>query len=267
VREGEDKCSCSRYEAAVGYGGDIETWRGAAAISCDLCRHRIGVGFEGLSRADTGFMRGFKTGHEMVPAGAWIGAPPGEGPFLFTLYSGWALRYRAQSGGLHPAGIILPGELVGVETLTGAAPDLRVRALTDVTCCRFDPARWRELLSVPSLADRIARIETNARIETEDRLLAAGRSATASVCHFFLSLYDGLAARRLVRDESFGLPLPMSTVAECLNLTPVHLRRVLRRLAVEEVLTVTGHRVRVLDPARLALLAGSRSVRSLRPLI
>jgi CRP-like cAMP-binding protein len=249
----------------VGYCSDIEAQRGTVAIGCAECRHRAGVGFEGLSAAETEFMHRFKLGHEATSAGNWIGAP--GAPFLFTLYSGWALRCRCEDDGPRAAGLVLPGELVGLETVTGAAPNLRVRALTDVTYCRFDPARWRELLAVPSLAERVVRIEAIDRIETEDRLLAAGRSATANVCHFFLSLYERLAARRLARDDGFGLPLALATIAESLNLTPVHLRRVLRRLDAEGVLHVTGHRVRIANPTRLRILAGSRPSPPQRPLV
>ena len=201
--------------------------RAAGGIACIGCRHRIGVGFDGLSPAETDFMHQFKVAHDFAPAGSWIGGTTAEGPFLFTVYSGWVLRCRAEAGGRRrAAGHALTGDLIGLETVTDVASDLKVRALTDVTICRFDPARWRELIGVPSLGERIARLETIARIETEERLLAAGRSATANVAHFFTTLYDGLARRKLVRDDGFGLPLALSTVAECLNLTPVYLPRV-----------------------------------------
>jgi CRP/FNR family transcriptional regulator len=244
----------------VKQGRDREAVQGASGISCDLCRHRVGVGLEGLSEGETDFMLRFKAGHDFAPAGSWIGGSASGARFLFTLYSGWALRCRADRGGRgQPAGIALPGDLLGIETMIGTAPDLKVRALTDVTYCRFDPARWRELLAVPSLAERIVRIEALARIETEDRLLAAGRSATAAVCYFFHSLFGGLSQRKLVRDNSFGLPLSLSLVAETLGLTPVHLRRILRRLDADAILRIADHRVHVLDSGRLALLAGSPS--------
>lgn len=241
----------------------------AAAIGCDACRHRVGVGFEGLSPAEAERMMSFKVAHEFAPAGTWIGGAGGKGPFLFTLYSGWALRCREEEPGRRrAAGLSLPGELVGLESVTGADTQLRIRALTDVTVCRFDPARWHELLATPSFAERALRMETMARAEAEDRLLAAGRSARAAVAHFLFWLFDNLQRRRLVREGSFGLPLTLSLLAEMIGLTPVHLRRILRALDREGVVTLSERRVTVHDADRLRELAGPLSSRpALRPLL
>jgi len=239
----------------------------AGAIACSACRHASGVGFEGLAPAEIDRMTRFKAGHDFARAGAWLGSQ--NAPFLFTLYSGWALRCREfEPGRRRAVGLALPGDLVGLETVTGIASDLRVRALTDVTMCRFDPARWQELMQVPSFAERVARIEAIGRAEAEDRLLVAGRSATATVAHFLSWLHEALGRRKLVRDNTFGLSLTLTTLAELLGLTPVHLRRILHRLAKDGIATVREHRVYVHDPGALRMLAGPMPKRpALKPLL
>src|SRR3569833_961213 len=93
--------------------------RAAGGIACLGCRHRIGAGFDGLSPAETDFMHQFTLGHDFAPADSWNGGQAGEGPFLFTVYSGWVLRCRAEAGGRRrAAGLALPGDLVGLETVT-----------------------------------------------------------------------------------------------------------------------------------------------------
>ncbi len=238
-------------------------------IPCAKCRHRDGVGFEGHSEADAAFLTGFKVGRGTLRAGASIDGDVGR-PLLLTLYSGWALRFagsgRATKGIL---GVALPGDLVGLETLFTARGGLRLQALTDITFCQFDPVRLREVLERVSLAERLHRIQAIARLEAEERQVAATTlSATGNLCHFVLTLYDALQARKLAREGSFHLPLNRKQLAAALGLTAIHLRRVLANLDAGGVLTFREGRVTLRNPARVRALAGNpRFGRTPRPFL
>ena len=179
-----------------------------SGIACASCRHP-GAGFEPLDPAETRVLARFKLGHGFAAAGADIEVP------LFTLYSGWALRFRLLPGGARrPIGVVLPGDLVGLEIFAGPAA-LGTRALTDVTYCRFDPARGHELLAVPSLAERLCRLQAIALRDAQERMVAANSlPATGNLCHFILTLFEALRGRRLVRDDGFRLPLARRDLAD-----------------------------------------------------
>jgi CRP-like cAMP-binding protein len=238
-------------------------------IPCAKCRHRSGVGFQGHSDADAEFLTGFKAGRGTLHAGGTIEGSARR-PLLLTLYSGWALRLGRDgpaAGGI--VGVALPGDLIGLETLLSARGGLRLQALTDITYCQFDPARWRELLERPSLIERIARIQALARIEAEERQAAAtALGAAGNLCHFVLTLYEALRRRKLAREGSFHLPLTRKQLAAALGLTPLHLRRVLGQLAGADVLDFRDGRVSLRDSARARALAGNpQFARNLRPLL
>ena len=186
------------------------------------------------------------------------------------LYSGLALRLAQRGPSARGIlGVVLPGDLIGLETLTTARGGLRLEALTDITYCQFDTDRWRELLERPAFAQRLMRIQALARLEAEERQAAATvLSATGNVCHFLLTLYDSLRRRKLAREGAFHLPLSRKRLAAALGLTPLHLRRVLAVLAEAQVLDFREGRVTLQNAARVRALAGNPQFgRSLRPLI
>ncbi|MDH7974187.1 Crp/Fnr family transcriptional regulator [Sphingomonas sp. AR_OL41] len=227
-------------------------------IACAQCRHRDGVGFVGHDDDDAAFMTAFKLGRGTLQAGANIEGDAGQ-PILLTLYSGWALRLRQGAAtGAAILGIALPGDLIGLETVFIGRGALRLQALTDITYCQFDPARWRELLDRPALAERVLRAQALARREAEERQVAATTlSATGNLCHFVLTLHDALRRRKLARDDSFHLPLNRKQLAGALGLTALHLRRVLANLRETGVLELSDGRATLHDLSRLRRLAGN----------
>lgn len=238
-------------------------------IQCRDCRHRQGAGFRDHSPTDLTFMTGFKHSHEV----AWnhdILIHEGEtAPLLFTLYSGMAIRCReVRPGKSQLLSVILPGDVVGLEFLYGGSASSSIQAVTDVTFCKFDPARWSELLEVPSLARRICEHLVLEQLELEDRLAVLGAcTAEGALAHFLISLYDRLRARRLCRDDSFSLPLTNRQIADAAGLTTVHLHRVMVRLRNSGVLSHHEHRVTIHDVAKLREIACLPSRRAARPLI
>jgi len=238
-------------------------------ISCAECRHRDGAGFVGHSDGDAEFMTGFKMGRGTLPAGGSIEAD-GATPVLLTLYSGWALRLGGSRSTKEAIlGVVLPGDLVGLDTVLSECGAFRLVALTDVTYCQFNPGRWHELLARPALAERLLRIQTLARAEAEERRMAAAAlSATGNLCHLMLTLHNALRRRKLAPEGSFRLPLRRKQLAAALGLSPLHLRRVLADLEKNKVFDLREGRVTLHDLSRLRSLAGNPQFgRSALPLI
>lgn len=214
-------------------------------------------------------MTGFKLGRASLRAGAFIEGDA-DRPLLLTLYSGWALRLAKDHPTAHGIlGVTFPGDLVGLETVFIKRGAVRLQALTDITYCQFDPARWRELLVRPTLAERLLRLQAQYRLAAEERQMAATTlSATGNLCHFVLGLHDALRRRKLAPEGSFRLPLNRKQVAAVLGLTAVHLRRVLKALESAGLLEMREGRVTLHDITRLRSLAGNPHFgRSALPLI
>jgi CRP-like cAMP-binding protein len=227
------------------------------AIPCLACRHLRGVGFEAPASDDLEQIEGFRAGHQPFVRGAVIAGARAE-PFLCTLYSGWAIEYAADArGGRRASQLWLPGDVLGLSSLFGAARGGEIVAVTDTTVCRFAPDRLPEMLAIPAMAERLLRIALwqNAaiagRLDGIRRLPAAGRLA-----RFLLTTYAALTRRRLAHDHRFRHPLQRQQIAELLGLTPLHLRRSAAMLEREGLAVIDRDQVRLLAPDRLRTLAG-----------
>jgi CRP-like cAMP-binding protein len=175
------------------------------------------------------------------------------------LFSGWAVRCRLLPGGQrHVVGILLPGDMIGLQSALCGASDEVVEAVTDVTFCILDDRRLRELFRTNGLGNRLARMLAWENLQLANRLAVAGAcSARASLAHLICDLHGRLAQRRMTQGYSFKLPLSLKQVAEVLGLTPVHLHRVLRGLRKDELLALENKIVTILDYDRLAACGAS----------
>lgn len=231
-------------------------------IRCEECRHRSGVGFRDLTSCQMHFMSGFKEAHEVAWAGEVLIRQDEPCRLVGTLYSGMAIKCRTLANGKRMVlSLLLPGDLLGLETLYAGSSSHSVEAITDITYCRFDPDRWGQLLSVGSLAARICELQVYDQRHLEHRFAAVGAcSGRRAVAHFVLETYDRLKRRRLVRGNSYMLPLTNIQLADAVGLTTVHLHRVMRRMREEGVFTHDHRRIVILDLARLREIACSSTV-------
>lgn len=237
---------------------------------CGECPLRQCSEFVDFSGPDLAFMERFKVDHSHAWAGEVVYEQGSPVKRLFTLFSGWAARFRTlHSGERQLLAILLPGDLVGLETVLTSAPRHSIEALTDINFCVFDPDRIDELLAVPSLSKRIAWYLLLDRRHAERRMAAIGAcDARRSLADFAYDLYVRLEQRALVKGPSFFLPMTHRQLASALGLTPVHVYRTLRGLEQEGLLTLEDGRLTIHDLDRLrdaACMSGVEHER--RPLI
>src|SRR5690349_11567791 len=79
----------------------------------------------------------------------------GEAGRLYTLYSGWAFRYMTLDGQARQVlDILMPGDLIGLQSpLTGQIRH-SVRAITPVSLCVLDGEKFRTLFDrLPDLSE------------------------------------------------------------------------------------------------------------------
>ncbi len=202
-------------------------------------------------------MHAFKIAHERTWAGDLLLAQDHPGPRLLTLYSGWAIRSRSlASGERQILSVLLPGDLIGLETVFRGGQSDSVEALTDVTFCVFDSRRLDELLNVKTLARRLLSLLALDQQQLSERLTIIGAcDAPRNLAQFICDLYDRLYGRRMVQGSRFKFPLSMRQLADALGLTTVHLHRTLRTVREQGILLFEGGSIEIRDLERLRALA------------
>lgn len=226
---------------------------------CHDCPLRRATGFHEFTETEVGFMHGFKAKHLRLPAGADLFRQGEASTHLFTLFSGWAYRYRLLSDGRRQVmGIMLPGELAGASGATLGRHAHSLRAATQAEFCGLAIDRLPELLrDHAGLAQRLIWLGCFEERKAEEQIVMLGRCGTdGAIASLIVNLHDRLARRGMLdTDGSFGLPLSQADLADHLGITVVHLNRVLRLLERKAVAVVRRQRVTIIDSKRLRALS------------
>jgi CRP-like cAMP-binding protein len=205
-----------------------------------------------------------------VPAGTDIIHDGEEGGPFYTLWAGWAYRYKSLRAGAGDRGrrqqildLLLPGDLIGLESaLTGQACHA-VRALTEVVVCLHNPKAFLRLFDAcPRLAHAVVETVIRDDRRADMRLAVVGqRNATQRLAHFLLDLSDRLSQRDLVEAEGQSLPFPLQRrhLADALGMSGTHVARALAELRAAALVEVAEGHLVLRDRAALAALCGYRA--------
>jgi CRP-like cAMP-binding protein len=228
---------------------------------CDRCALRQLPGFEKFTNSELSFMRSFKAAHRHAPAQSTLFLEGDAMQGLYTLFTGWACRYRILHDGRRQIlCLLLPGSLIGIEGVLEQRPHYAVAAITDVTYCVLDqrllPRLFREQ---PALAMRLLEAAMEERRLLDDRVCSLGQgNAEERVATLFVDLHERLFRLGLVRDGSFTLPITQQQLADLLGLNVIHTNRVLRRLRERKIVTMQERSVHIHDMTELYRAAGIR---------
>ena len=174
---------------------------------------------------------------------------------LFVVHQGEAkLTHLRADGHEQVLRTVGPGEVVGEHAfLTGARPDHTVVALEPVTACVFDHRDLGRLtVTHPEIAVALLRRMSQLLAETEERLRAVSATdVTARLADYLMNLPNTGTGQFVV-----VLPMAKRDVASYLGTTPESLSRAFARLEADQLVTVEGRRIRLLDVAALAAAAG-----------
>jgi CRP/FNR family transcriptional regulator, anaerobic regulatory protein len=225
-----------------------------AAISstpCRACPLRALRVFSKTTPEEIAFIERFKIGELHGKAGGAIYLEGATSPHMFTLFSGWAFRYKTLADGRRQIlNYVLPGDFIGLQTTLAATMDHGIEALTDVRLCVFSRARLEELfreqaglaLDITWLAAREERI-------LDDHILALGRRRSRErIAYLFWHLTkraqdSGLSSE----DGELELPMTQQHLADTLGLSLVTFNKTLQRLRREKLFTFQDRRLRISD--------------------
>lgn len=201
---------------------------------CVHCGLRASGAFHQLAASELGFIEDFRRATERVPAGHPLIREQADAGRLFTLYAGWAFRYKSLSDGRRQIlNFLLPGDFFGLQQRFSEGATYGVESLTEVSLCVFQSARLWELYAAhPRLGYDLTWLCAREEQMLDENLLTTGRrSALERVAVLLIHLFKRAQRIGLVDDENgFVFPLTQQHMADALGLSLVHTHRTLRRL-------------------------------------
>ncbi len=227
---------------------------------CNDCRLRHATdAFTALSPQQLALVESLRLGSVAVAAGAAVIAEQSSGGKLFTLYAGWAFRYKTLSDGRRQIlSFVLPGDLMGLQQEFGDQAAHGVEAVTDCTLCVFPgESLWDLFRGDPRLGYDVTWLAARAEGQVDDNLLTTGRrSAAERVAMLLMQLYRRLERLGLAdADASVPFPINQQHMADALGLSLVHTNRTLRHLARLGLHQIAQGRLRLPNPRALARVA------------
>ena len=186
---------------------------------------------------------------------------------LFTLYSGWAFRFKTLADGRRQIlSFLLPGDFIGLQDEFADGHTHGVEAMTTVTLCAFERDRLWDLFSAhPKLGYDITWLAAREEKMVDDNLVTTGRrNAGERVAMLLMHLYRRAERLGLVQDGWVAFPLNQQHIADALGLSLVHTNKTLRRLQQLNLHRLEGGWLRIIEPHALEKL-GDYFERPMRP--
>ncbi len=211
------------------------------------------------SAEETELVQSLKRRELSLPAGETLIHEGQTDAPLFTLFSGWAFRYKTLSDGRRQIlSFLLPGDFIGVQQKMGDAAAHGVDTLTDSVFCVFQrDALWELHRRSPAMGFNVTWLTAHEESLVDDTLLSVGRrSAEERIATLLILLFKRAAA---LQDDSGadGVPFPLTQqhVADGLGLSLVHTNKTLRKLERRGLHSIRDGRLFMRDVKSLARLA------------
>ncbi|MFC3695051.1 Crp/Fnr family transcriptional regulator [Chenggangzhangella methanolivorans] len=215
-------------------------------VRCTQCVLRRQPAFIQKSDEEVALIDSLKSEHMTVEAGVEFIHPEQADSELYTLFSGWAFRYKELSDGRRQIlSFSLPGDLLGLQGTMFGKSVYGAIALTDIQLCVIPRRRLARLFErVPEVAYEVTWLGARSEAIVDENLLNVGRRGAAErIVALICSLYKRAEPLGLVVDGSFELPLTQQHIADALGLSLVHTNKTLARLRADGLFSISGGRL------------------------
>ena len=240
--------------------------------ACAACRLRQTAGVLPVTHAELASIQDFRHGARTVRAGGTVIAELSDPRHLYTLYAGWAFRFKTLNDGRRQIlNFLLPGDFIGLQVEFADEATHGVEALTDVQLCVFpQDGLWNLFHQEPKLGYDVTWLCASEEQLVDENLVTVGRRSAAERIAMLL-IHQWRRAERvgLVDDEgAVEFPLTQQHIADALGLSLVHTNKTLRKLERVGLHEIAAGRLRLLQPQALERIAdySTRPMRKL-PLI
>jgi len=226
----------------------------ACPPDCHTCSLRKTEAFVQFSQEKIDYIQAFRSATMELAGGRQIIAEHKSSTRIFTLYQGWAFRYKTLSDWRRQIlNFLVAGDLIGLqeEFVDGATPG--VEALTNVTLCVFPrDGLWQMFRDHPQLGYDVTWLASREESLVDEGLLTAGRrTALERVAMLLVHLYRRAERVGLASNGSIAFPFSQQHIADALGLSLVHTNKTLRRLSRLGLHTLEEGRLVMHDPRGL----------------
>jgi CRP/FNR family transcriptional regulator, anaerobic regulatory protein len=240
-------------------------------VRCAKCPLRGMHGFRDFSEDELAFIREFKSGELNAETGATLLLQGTNSAHLYTILSGWAIRYKMLADGRRQIlNYALPSDFLGLQGTVFDEMQHSVEALTNMVLCVFPRDQiWTLYSRYPSLAFDVTWLAAREEDAVGEHLLSVGRR-TALERSAFLLLYLFVRAEQvgLVRGNKIQFPFTQQHIADTLGMSLVHTNKTLKRLASLKAVRWKDRTFEILDRDALVDIAGYEiAEQKLRPFI
>ena len=225
---------------------------------CANCGLRATQAFTPVSPQELAFFESFRSGAAVALAGSAIISEQNPNGKLFTLYAGWAFRYKTLSDGRRQIlNFLLPGDLIGLQQEFADGASHGVEALTDTALCVFPrDGLWDLFRQFPSLGYDVTWLSAREEGMVDEGMLTTGRrNATERVAMLLIHLYRRAERGGLVQGGGMAFPINQQHIADALGLSLVHTNKTLRRLQQLGLHELKGGKLSLLNPKALHRIA------------
>lgn len=178
---------------------------------------------------------------------------------VFVMLEGWACRYNVlPDGGRQITAFMVPGDFCDIHIAVLKEMDHSVVTLTDARVAWLPRAEMEQLVKArPNLTQAFWWSQLVDQGVMRAWIVSMGRRQSMErVAHLMCELYIRMQNIGLARGDNCKMPLSQITLADAVGLSPVHVNRVLRKLRLEGAMELRGGWLRILDPVKLARIAG-----------
>jgi CRP-like cAMP-binding protein len=202
------------------------------------------------------YVRETKTGERHYPPRTEIMTKGDPNTGIFTIFSGWAFRYMTLRDGCRQIlDVMLPGDLLGLQSpLTGKIRH-SVQAITDVRLCSLDGEHFSNLFRAhPAMSEALVATLLVEEHRSDIRLLLLGRQRpTERLGYFLLELRERLQRRGEPVEDSYDLPLTYAHLSDTIGVSRSQLGVSLQELQARNWARLSGRRLNFLDAEAMAL--------------
>ncbi|MDB5849890.1 MAG: Crp/Fnr family transcriptional regulator [Rhodoferax sp.] len=200
---------------------------------CADCALRRSGNFAPITPTELAFIQDFRRENRLAAPGTVFIRESSTDGKLYTLYAGWAFRFKTLSDGRRQIlNFLLPGDFIGMQQHFNDGAAYGVEALTPVSLCVFPQTGLLGLFKeLPGLGFDLTWLSASQKTVLDENLLTTGRrNAAERVAMLMLQLFQRAERVGLVVDGAIEFPLNQQHVADALGLSLVHTNKTMRRL-------------------------------------
>jgi CRP-like cAMP-binding protein len=178
---------------------------------------------------------------------------------VFVILEGWACRYKIlPDGGRQIIAFMLPGDFCDIHIAVLEEMDHNIVTLTPAKIAAIPRAQMEELIETkPSMTRAFWWAQLVDEGVLRSWIVSMGRRKSVErVAHLMCELYVRMRNVGLANADRCEIPLTQIVLADSLGMTPVHTNRVIKKLRLDGAMELQGGHLSILDPAKLARIAG-----------